>query len=139
VSVALLIAGWIGAAAFFSFVAAPAAFRVLPRAEAGRLVSAVFPVYHALGMLCAAACLAWHLRGPDRTPGRTWAHVAWLGLQATGIALLFAVGAVKAAREAAPSAELDARFGALHGASMGVNLLALVSAALALWLALRRP
>jgi len=40
---------WLGAMTFFSFAAAPIAFSVLEREAAGRLVSAVFPIYYAVG------------------------------------------------------------------------------------------
>jgi uncharacterized membrane protein len=39
---------WLGEVVFFSFVAAPAAFRTLPTPEAGRVVGAIFPLYYAL-------------------------------------------------------------------------------------------
>lgn len=137
----LLVAGiWLGAACFFSFVVAPAAFRLLPRPEAGRFVSAVFPVYHALGMICAVAGLALLLREGRTAPviaARWWSHGAWMTLQVAGLALLLLVRAIRVEREAHPSPELDARFSAMHGASMIVNLLALLSALATLLLALR--
>jgi uncharacterized membrane protein len=49
-----LLAGvvWVGGVVFFSFVAAPRLFQTLPREEAGRAVSAIFPTYYMLGYVC---------------------------------------------------------------------------------------
>ncbi len=110
---------------------------MLPRPEAGKFVSAVFPAYHALGMIAAVAGLTLLLRGGSATPSRWWAHGAWLALQIAGVAFLVIVRSLRVEREAHPSPELDARFSAMHGASMVVNLLALLSALASLLLALR--
>ena len=42
---------WLGAMAFFSFFVAPAAFSVLDRESAGRLVTTVFPRYYFFGLV----------------------------------------------------------------------------------------
>lgn len=55
---------WLGAMAFFSFVAAPRLFGVLDEAAAGRVVDSIFPRYYELGVaLGAAAALAGVARG----------------------------------------------------------------------------
>ncbi len=41
---------WLGAMGFFAFVAAPAAFTVLGRESAGRLIAALMPRYHWVGL-----------------------------------------------------------------------------------------
>lgn len=41
---------WLGAMAFFSFVAAPRIFGVLDEGEAGRVVNAIFPRYYEVGV-----------------------------------------------------------------------------------------
>lgn len=48
---------WLGGVVFFSFVAAPGIFRVLPVAEAGRVVGGIFPRYYALGTLAGVVGL----------------------------------------------------------------------------------
>ena len=53
--VALIV--WLGEIVFFSFVVAPALFRTLPTADAGRAVGAVFPLYYRLGYVCGGALL----------------------------------------------------------------------------------
>ncbi|MFB6184296.1 MAG: DUF4149 domain-containing protein [Haloarculaceae archaeon] len=41
---------WLGAMAFFSFVAAPTVFDVLERDRAGTVVNAIFPTYYVVGV-----------------------------------------------------------------------------------------
>jgi len=43
---------WVGEMVFFSFVVAPAIFRVFPPADAGRAVGAIFPTYYGIGYAC---------------------------------------------------------------------------------------
>ena len=45
---------WLGAMAFFSFVAAPRIFGVLDRADAGRVVDDIFPRYYEVGVALGA-------------------------------------------------------------------------------------
>jgi len=49
---------WLGAMVFFSFVAAPTVFSVLPEADAGTVVNAVFPKYYVFGAALGAVALA---------------------------------------------------------------------------------
>lgn len=48
---------WLGEVVFFSFVGAPSVFRALPPAEAGRVVSTIFPIYYRIGYVCGAVLL----------------------------------------------------------------------------------
>jgi uncharacterized membrane protein len=48
---------WIGGMAFFSFVAAPSLFNVLPRDEAGKVVADIFPKYYWQGIICGTISL----------------------------------------------------------------------------------
>ncbi|MCK5237718.1 MAG: DUF4149 domain-containing protein, partial [Deltaproteobacteria bacterium] len=50
----LSIVTWVGMLIFFSFVAAPSIFKVLPRESAGDVVGSIFPKYWLLGYLCGA-------------------------------------------------------------------------------------
>lgn len=55
---------WLGAMAFFSFVAAPRIFGVLEEADAGRVVNDIFPRYYEVGVaLGGAAAVAALTRG----------------------------------------------------------------------------
>lgn len=49
---------WVGGMIFFSFIAAPAIFKVLPREIAGDVVGEIFPKYWMVGYICGIASLA---------------------------------------------------------------------------------
>lgn len=49
---------WVGGMIFFSFIAAPAIFKVLPRETAGDVVGEIFPKYWMVGYICGIASLA---------------------------------------------------------------------------------
>lgn len=65
------VATWLGSVVFCSFVVAPSVFGAFPadqRAEAGRVMSAIFPRYYLLGYVCGAilvvcAALLWRANG----------------------------------------------------------------------------
>jgi Domain of unknown function (DUF4149) len=76
---------WFGGIVFFSFFTAPAVFTVLPRHEAGQLISWIFPRYYMLGYIVGTISLVLAIyftavRGP-----RMW----WGG---TTVALAIALG-----------------------------------------------
>jgi Domain of unknown function (DUF4149)/Domain of unknown function (DUF1772) len=76
---------WLGGIVFFSFFTAPAVFTVLPRHEAGQLISTIFPRYYMLGYIVGTISLVLAIyftavRGP-----RIW----WGG---TTVALAIALG-----------------------------------------------
>lgn len=48
---------WLGSITFFSFFAAPAIFKTLPRDKAGDVVGRIFPRYWAMGYLCSVISL----------------------------------------------------------------------------------
>ena len=64
VSVALLLVidaalgVWLGSMVFFSFVAAPRVFAVLPDDDAGRVVNDIFPRYYAFGLALGVVAIA---------------------------------------------------------------------------------
>lgn len=90
----LSLAVWIGSLAFFSFFAAPALFRALPREEAGRAVAAVFPAYYAVGWAAGAVALAATLAGAAAA-GRFPSAARWrAGLLALMLALSLYAGLV---------------------------------------------
>jgi Domain of unknown function (DUF4149) len=77
---------WLGAVIFFSFFTAPVLFTRLPLAEAGKVVSAIFPRYYALGYVAGiigtvlALCLMF-VMGDARK---------WWGLSAAALGLALA-------------------------------------------------
>jgi len=130
---------WLGAMALLAFVVAPAAFSTLEREAAGRLVSAVFPRYYALGaglgVLALAACLlratsmGW--RGRDWLPLGLAAAMLLLTLYAWVVVLPAAHAAREAARQAGGAASIEAtRFARLHRVSGLLNGLVMVAGAM---------
>jgi uncharacterized membrane protein len=128
----LSIALWIGGMAFFSFTAAPSIFKVLPREEAGNVVSDIFPKYYWQGIICGVIALATSvaLGMRDRWNGVLVVRTILIGVMVIGI--LYAVvilqpkvQAVKAQitsfESLAPTDPLRLEFGRLHGRSFSVN------------------
>jgi uncharacterized membrane protein len=128
----LSIALWLGGMAFFSFVAAPSIFKALPREEAGKVVSDIFPKYYWQGMICGAIALVTSvaLGMRDRWNMLLIVRTIMIGVMVIGI--LYAVvilqpkiQAVKAQitsfESLTPTDPLRLEFGRLHGRSFSVN------------------
>ena len=143
----LTLACWLGGMMFFMTIVAPAVFKVLPIAEAGKFVSVLFPRYYLLGYICGSIgfVLAVYLCAA-RMPRMWWAMAALALLIALGITIY--AGAVVRPRvdavrtvveEANPDLARRAEFDRLHhlsvmlnGGVMLLNLAALLSSAAAL-------
>ncbi len=121
---------WLGAIIFFSFFTAPVLFAQLPLADAGRVLSAIFPRYYVLGYVAgmAGCVLALYLMVAARR-GRGW----W-GISAAALALALActlyaglkvrprVDAVRpVAEEPSPDPARKAEFARLHRVSVILN------------------
>ena len=128
----LSIALWLGGMAFFSFVATPSIFKALPREEAGKVVSDIFPKYYWQGMICGAIALVTSvaLGMRDRWNMLLIVRTIMIGVMVIGI--LYAVvilqpkiQAVKAQitsfESLTPTDPLRLEFGRLHGRSFSVN------------------
>jgi uncharacterized protein DUF4149 len=76
---------WLGGIVFFSFFTAPAVFTVLPRPEAGQLISAIFPRYYMLGYVVGTISLVLAIYFTAVREPRMW----WGG---TTLALAIALG-----------------------------------------------
>lgn len=125
----LVLGGWIGAMLFFAAAVAPAAFEVLDTPEqAGRLVSRTLSILN-LGGAAAGLALALLARGLGRGP---WLWAVPLLLTVLCLGSHFGVSAALAEIRAQPGWDSDpavrARFGALHGASVGLLGLTLIGA-----------
>jgi uncharacterized membrane protein len=128
----LAIALWIGGMAFFSFLAAPSIFKVLPREQAGNVVSDIFPKYYWQGIICGAIALVasvalgmrerWNILLIVRT---IMIGVMVLGILYSVIVLQPKIHAVKAQitsfENLSPTDPLRLEFGRLHGRSFSVN------------------
>lgn len=145
----LLLALWLGAAAFFSIVVARAAFAVLPtRTLAGALVGRVLPVLFLAGLAVGLAVLALELPAMRERWGRLAAAAVMVA--ACGIAQFLIAPRIERLRAAiggpleALAADDPARaaFGRLHAVSVGWLGLAILAALVALvltWRALDQP
>jgi uncharacterized membrane protein len=128
----LSIALWIGGIAFFSFLAAPSIFKVLPRQEAGQVVSDIFPKYYWQGIVCGAIALATSVALGMRERWNILLIVRTITIGVMVIGVLYSVvvlqpkiQAVKAQitslASLAPTDPLRLEFGRLHGRSFSVN------------------
>ncbi|HEY7234669.1 MAG TPA: DUF4149 domain-containing protein [Gemmatimonadaceae bacterium] len=144
VAESLLLAVWIGAAALFALVVAPAAFAVLPtRTLAGALVGRVLPVIFYAGVVIGSIIVLLDLMGATGSWGRTAAGavsalscaVAQLVVGRRIEQLRLAIGGPLDALAADDPRRLA--FGRLHAISVGWLGIAMVAAIIALWLAVR--
>jgi uncharacterized membrane protein len=128
----LSVALWIGGIAFFSFLAAPSIFKVLPRQEAGQVVSDIFPKYYWQGIVCGAIALATSVALGMRERWNILLIVRTITIGVMVIGVLYSVvvlqpkiQAVKAQitsfESLAPTDPLRLEFGRLHGRSFSVN------------------
>src|SRR5271169_3973782 len=120
---------WLGGIVFFSFFTAPAVFTVLPRHEAGQLISTIFPRYYMLGYVVGTISLVLAIyltamRGP-----RIWWGGATL-LLAIALGITFYAGTVILPRadairtvteEQNPDPVRKAEFDRLHRLSVILN------------------
>ncbi|MBI4518867.1 MAG: DUF4149 domain-containing protein [Deltaproteobacteria bacterium] len=124
---------WLGEVVCVSFVAAPALFRVLAVADAGRAVSAIFPIYYKVGYACGGLLLGSALILRSLAGGRAWAVVA--ALAALMLAATLYAGVVVQPRAqslrhqlhaevAAP--EVKAQFDRLHHLAVQLNVAVLL-------------
>jgi hypothetical protein len=120
---------WFGGIVFFSFFTAPAVFTVLPRPEAGQLISTIFPRYYMLGYIVGTISLVLAIyftavRVPRMWWGFTTVVVAIaLGLTFyAGIVILPRADAIRTVNEAAnPDPAVKAEFDQLHHRSVILN------------------
>ena len=138
---------WLGGVVFFSFFTAPAVFTVLPRPEAGQLISTIFPRYYMLGYIVGTISLVLAIyftavRGPRMWWGATTLMIA-IALGITfyaGTVILPRSYAIRTVNEAPnPDPAVKAEFDALHhrsvilnGAVLLLNIAAIVGTAGAL-------
>jgi hypothetical protein len=128
----LSIALWIGGMAFFSFLAAPSIFKVLPREMAGNVVADIFPKYYWQGIICGVIALGTSCALGIRERWNVLLIVRTIIIAVMVIGVLYSVvilqpkvQAVKAQitsfESLAPTDPLRLEFGRLHGRSFSVN------------------
>ena len=121
---------WLGSIIFFSFFTAPVIFTVLARADAGKVVSVIFPRYYILGYVAGgfAFLIAIYLLIAGHGPRGWWlASVLTIGiaLGCTGYAGTVVRPRVDAIRtvseQANPDPATKAEFDNLHHLSVMLN------------------
>jgi uncharacterized membrane protein len=127
---------WIGGIVFFSFIASPSIFKILPREQAGQVVGDIFPKYHLLGYASCALALGCLLSlkqlGAAQAPGTAIILLLLMGgVQVTmgaivGPNVIEARDAGKAAPSGPEKERLEQKFRRLHGVSMILNLSLLI-------------
>lgn len=68
----IALACWLGGMVFFTVVAAPVIFTLLPIAEAGKLLAGLFPRYYILGYIAGAISVALAIYFMVERPPRLW-------------------------------------------------------------------
>ncbi|HZC45122.1 MAG TPA: DUF4149 domain-containing protein [Candidatus Acidoferrum sp.] len=120
---------WLGGIVFFSFFTAPAVFTVLPRPEAGQLISTIFPRYYLLGYIVGTISLVLAIyftavRGPRMWWGGTTIVLA-IALGITfyaGTVILPRADALRTVNESPnPDPARKAEFDTLHHRSVILN------------------
>lgn len=137
----LVLAAWLGAVIFFSAAVAPAAFRALgSRAAAGALVGAVLPPLFIAGLAAGLLGVVAAAAAPRSTGGRSVRLIASFSVMVVCAAGQFVIAprieSVRARiggslESLPPGAPLRARFGRLHGLSVGALGIAAIAAAVA--------
>lgn len=120
---------WFGGIVFFSLFTAPAVFTVLPRPEAGQLISTIFPRYYMLGYVAGTVSLVLAIyltavRGPRMWwGGTTLALAIALGITFyAGRVILPRADAIRTVNEDPnPDPARKAEFDKLHGMSVTLN------------------
>ena len=133
----LSLAVWIGSIVFFSFVAAPAIFKTLPRETAGDVVGRIFPQYYKLGYVCGIFALG---TLPLISSGAMERAICLVLMTVVTFYSAFMMGPKirrlkNELRETTENIEQKKRqFSKLHGISMGLNMLVLATGLILLFL-----
>ncbi len=143
---ALLGAG-LGVQVFLSFLVAPAAFRLLDRGQAARLMEGLFPGYYVIGVVTTGLALMLVLglalaggRAPLRWGAVAMLAVALVGTVYAGQVLLPEAHAARLRAQSAPAGDLaPLEFSRLHRQAVAVNIALFGVAVLALVLHAAAP
>lgn len=135
---------WFGSICFFSFFAAPAIFKTLPKETAGTVISAVISRYYLLGMFSGAIAVASSVLINLKPEGQNFLELGksallifmFLSTLYAGTVLHNDIRDVKAALYSSPAQEqaqkLEADFKSLHRRSVILNCITLVGGLLVL-------
>ena len=129
----LSIVVWIGSIIFFSFLAAPSIFKVLPRETAGEVVGDIFPKYWMVGYAASLLALSTLLIDSMSTHTSPFAEIAILvAMSILGFYAGLVIGAkardIKADIKKAEASEVELlrrAFKRVHAVSAILNMLVL--------------
>jgi uncharacterized protein DUF4149 len=129
----------LGVQVFLSFLLAPAAFRVVDRPVAVRVMEGVFPGYYGFGLVTVGVALALTLILGLRDPSPLrWGAIALLGITLAGTLyaghiLLPQAHAARLRAQVAPAGDLaPLEFSRLHRLAVAVNIAVFATGAIAL-------
>ena len=129
----LALAVWLGETIFLSLVVAPVLFTRMPAADAGQVMSLLFPFYYGVGSGCAVvlmgcAVLLWRRLRAQSTPWVIGGAIAALLLAATLYAAVVLQPRLHIVRAARDAGEASARveFDRLHAVSVQLNAAVLI-------------
>lgn len=126
---------WLGGMIFFSFIAAPSIFKVLPRETAGDVVGDIFTKYWIIGYICSITALAALLILSFQEKAYPWTRIGLLVLMT---AMVFYSGKVigknaievkaqiRATEDQTQKEALRLKFKAIHRNSMILNAVILI-------------
>lgn len=129
---------------FFSFIAAPSIFKVLPRDKAGDVVGDIFPKYWIMGYVCSITALLTILilsfHGQSFPIARISLFVLMCGLTFySGLAIGTKTREIKARirtiEDTTHKEMLNAEFGSLHRRSTILNSIIMILGLIAIFLA----
>jgi len=131
----LSLVAWLGGMIFFSFIAAPSIFKILPRETAGDVVGDIFPKYWMIGYICSITAVATIMILSFQEKAYPWARIGLLVLMT---ALVFYAGKVigknamevkvqiRATEDQTQKEALRFKFKAIHRNSMIMNVVILI-------------
>ncbi len=134
---------WVGGMTFFSFIAAPAIFKVLPRETAGDVVGEIFPKYWMMGYICGISALATIILLSIMERSYPWIRIGLLALMCglafySGIAVGGKAVEVKAEIRKTDDPQkkemLRAEFRAIHKKSTIINAVILLLGLIVIYL-----
>ena len=118
---------WVGAIAFFSFITAPAIFKILEREKAGEVVGVIFPRYYLIGYVCALMALFSLLVSTRELigPKQILLYIMIVGWFYAGLVVSPKSKNLKSLRQSASSTEekelLEVKFKKVHSLAVKLN------------------
>ena len=126
---------WIGGMIFFSFIAAPSIFKILPRDKVGDMVGDIFPKYWMMGYICSAVALVTVIILSFQREGLSGFRIGLLAVMgiltfcsglAVGSKARMVKARIRSSGDTKEAEELKSEFNRLHRRSTILNSIILV-------------